>query len=397
MEVLCDENEEDTWSAGKRQRAPPATMTTPSSNPAAAAAAAGQRKEEGRDDDVDDQDDLVDEGMSAIDSSLIRMPDSELDAHHDDDDDDNEYNEGDNEYDEGDYHDEDDDDGDADDDADDDGPTILLPASCGGTVASSDVLSGGEELLTGGAAGRLGPLLRDLAVERAKQRHPRVLCIGDVHGCVDELQDLLRRCDYQPGDAIVFLGDLVAKGPDSCGVVQMAQELGALGVRGNHEYEVIRWHHALGSGMKPPAIGGEHYHLACALPPKAMEWVKNCPWYIHSNHLQHTFVHAGMVAGLRLQRQNPRLMMNMRSVLPDGTVTAKHFSNWPWARLWGGPSTVVFGHDADRGLQFYDKAMGIDTGCVYGGRLTAYILPEKKLVSVGAKKQYLAYKSRGKR
>ena len=55
---------------------------------------------------------------------------------------------------------------------------------------------------------------------------------------------------------------------------------------------------------------------------------------------------------------------------------------------------MVFGHDADRGLQLYDRAVGIDTGCVYGGRLTAYILPEKKLVSVGAKRPYIAFRSR---
>jgi hypothetical protein len=74
------------------------------------------------------------------------------------------------------------------------------------------------------------------------------------------------------------------------------------------------------------------------------------------------FVHAGLVPGLKLPRQKPRLMINMRSILPDGTSTAKHFSNWPWARLWSGPETVVFGHDADRGLQLYDKAVGLDTG-----------------------------------
>jgi hypothetical protein len=67
----------------------------------------------------------------------------------------------------------------------------------------------------------LGPLLRDSAMEAAKQRTPRIIAIGDVHGCIDELQLLLKKCDYQPGDAVVFLGDLVAKGPDSCAVVQM--------------------------------------------------------------------------------------------------------------------------------------------------------------------------------
>lgn len=74
--------------------------------------------------------------------------------------------------------------------------------------------------------GKLGPLLMDAATERARQRQPRVIAIGDVHGCIDELQALLRRCCFQPGDLVVFLGDLVSKGPDSLSVVQMAREMG---------------------------------------------------------------------------------------------------------------------------------------------------------------------------
>ena len=96
--------------------------------------------------------------------------------------------------------------------------------------------------------GTLGPILLDAVVERAKQRRPRVIAIGDVHGCLDELQMLLRRCDYRPGDLVVFLGDLVSKGPDSLSVVQMAREIGAIGVRGNHDFEVVRWHQAIKSG-----------------------------------------------------------------------------------------------------------------------------------------------------
>lgn len=98
-------------------------------------------------------------------------------------------------------------------------------------------------------SGELGPLLLDAVTQRALEKQPRVIAIGDVHGCIDELQALLRRCDYRPGDLIVFLGDLVSKGPDSLAVVQMARELGAMGVRGNHDFEVIRWHQAIKSGM----------------------------------------------------------------------------------------------------------------------------------------------------
>ena len=53
-------------------------------------------------------------------------------------------------------------------------------------------------------------------------------------------ETLLRRCDYRPEDLIVFLGDLASKGPDNLSIVQMARKLGAKGVRGNHDFEVIR-------------------------------------------------------------------------------------------------------------------------------------------------------------
>ena len=278
---------------------------------------------------------------------------------------------------------------------------LLLPD--GGSRSMDDIFLGGgddgvfwnyseKNEANSPYGGALGLRLVDAVVHRAKERSPRVIAIGDVHGCIDELQDLLRECDYRPGDLVVFLGDLVSKGPDSISVVQMAREIGAIGVRGNHDFEVIRWHQAILSGVDPPVVGSEHFHIASCLTKADMKWMYSLPWYLSSKHLGALFVHAGFVSGIRLGKQNPRLMMNMRSILPDGTVTSKFFNNWPWARLWDGPQTVLFGHDADRGLQQYEHAIGLDTGCVYGGRLTACILPEKRLVSVSARREYFKYR-----
>jgi hypothetical protein len=158
------------------------------------------------------------------------------------------------------------------------------------------------------------------------------------------------------------------------------------------QFLVIRWHQAIMSGADPPVIGSEHFHIASCLSKADLKWLYSLPWYLSSKDIGALFVHAGFVPGIRLPKQNPRLMMNMRSILPDGTVTSKFFSNWAWSRLWDGPQTVLFGHDADRGLQQYEHAIGLDTGCVYGGRLTACILPEKRLVSVSAKREYFQYR-----
>jgi len=151
--------------------------------------------------------------------------------------------------------------------------------------------------------GEIGLRLVDAVVQRAKERHPRVIAVGDVHGCIDELQDLLRQCDYRPGDLVIFLGDLVCKGPDSISVVQMAREIGAIAVRGNHDFEVIRWHQAIKSGVDPPVVGSEHFHIASCLSKADMKWMYNLPWFVSSKELGSLFVHAGFVSGIRLAKQ----------------------------------------------------------------------------------------------
>lgn len=188
----------------------------------------------------------------------------------------------------------------------------------------------------------------------------------------------------------MLLGDLVAKGPDSVGVVQLAREIGARTVRGNHDFEVVRWWDAQMRGDRNSMVSMEHARIARALGREEHAWLVQSPWFIECAAMGHLFVHAGFIPGVKLTQQNPRLMMNMRSVLQDGTVTAKNVADCEWAKLWRGPQTVVFGHDAFRGLQQYEYAMGIDTGCVYGGRLTALLLPENRLISVAAKRAYIS-------
>ena len=102
----------------------------------------------------------------------------------------------------------------------------------------------------------------------------------------------------------------------------------------------------------------------------------------------HLVVHAGIVPGVPLDRQDRTHLLNMRSFKADGSPTKK-IEGDPWASRWHGPPHVVFGHDAVRGLQRHKWATGLDTGCVYGGSLTGLWWPRQQWVSVPAHRRWV--------
>jgi hypothetical protein len=213
----------------------------------------------------------------------------------------------------------------------------------------------------------------------------RTIVIGDVHGCADELWALLRACGRASGDDVVLVGDLVAKGPDSRGVLAIVRELGARAVRGNHDARVLRWR----SPQERLPLWGTHAEVARSLDERDWALLEALPLWLRLPELGALVVHAGLVPGIPLEEQDPDLLMNVRCIRADGTGTRDPDDGALWGSLWPGPELVLFGHHATRGLQEHPFAIGLDTGCCYGGKLTACILPERRLVSVSAKRAYV--------
>lgn len=363
----------------------------------------------------------------------------------------------------------------------------------------------------------------------------RTIIVGDVHGCLDELKALLTHIGYrnppsspssietagqrdtsrkennnagnsstqvdngekeEPHDRLIFVGDLVGKGPCSVEVVMYVMSLGAECVMGNWEWNLIHRPNMLEADYKRFA---PQMTQAPALSETQWSWIKALPPYLHVPEYNVVVAHAGLMPGVDLAQQVPRDLMSMRNIIavPDdnklstnngsesdtthpvigstnisknpinsvqvitttplssmrqaaascdneaacqqaglpslpmsakttittttatatatmiaptsilGTTTPSAvLSNaamrvtklratsdqdnggCAWTSMWNGPYFVVFGHDARRGLQQTKYALGIDTGCVYGDYLTAYVLPEGRIYSVRACRRY---------
>jgi hypothetical protein len=222
----------------------------------------------------------------------------------------------------------------------------------------------------------------------------RTIVVGDLHGCIDELREVLRVAGYAPGDRVVSVGDLVAKGPDSQAVLQLLREEGGLAVLGNHDVHVLRARERTMKG-EPAKVKPEHQQVLDTVTPADWAYLESRPFFVRlgaarAGEADTVVVHGGVVPGVPIEQQEDEHLLTLRSIRDDGTPSKK-IEGRPWGAVWKGPERIVYGHDAVRGLQEHRFATGLDTGCVYGGKLTALLLPERKLVSVNARRSYVPF------
>jgi hypothetical protein len=222
------------------------------------------------------------------------------------------------------------------------------------------------------------------------RRGGRTIFVGDVHGCLDELEDVLRLAALDAAtDGVILVGDLVAKGPDSRGVLALVRERGFRAVLGNHDAKVLSLGRHLKESESDPERG-EHARVAATLTGDDWTLLEQLPLVITVPEVAAIAVHGGLVPGVPLEAQPRKFLLNLRSITPAGEPSKRVDAGVPWGSTWPGPQHVVFGHDAMRGLQRHRFATGLDTGCVYGGALSALILPENRIISTPARRAYVA-------
>jgi protein phosphatase len=231
--------------------------------------------------------------------------------------------------------------------------------------------------------------------------------IGDIHGCRGELEALLSQLGYvierdpdrRPtgaahplGRTAVFLGDLVDRGPDSPGVLRLVMGMAdaghALVVPGNHENKLVR---AL-SGRNVQVSHGLAETLS-QLAAQPEEFRKQVEAFCH-DLVSHLVLDAGRLvvahAGLK-ESYHGRASGRVRSFALYGDTTGEtdEFGlpvRYPWANDYRGSAMVLYGHTPTPEPEWVNNTMCLDTGCVFGGRLTALRYPEREIISVPAER-----------
>ncbi len=230
--------------------------------------------------------------------------------------------------------------------------------------------------------------------------------IGDIHGCCDELETLLEKLGYvktqtyhhPEGRKIIFLGDLVDRGPrilDTVKLVKNMVEAGsAICVPGNHENKLLR--KIRGKNVKINHGLEQTVAEIEALSPDVREpFIKEIEEFIDSL-ISHFVLDDGRLvvahAGMREEMQG-RGSGKVRSFALYGETTGEidEFGlpvRYDWAAEYRGEAMVVYGHTPVPEAEWLNNTIDIDTGCVFGGKLTALRYPERELVSVDAAKVY---------
>ncbi len=233
--------------------------------------------------------------------------------------------------------------------------------------------------------------------------------IGDVHGCYDELKELLDQLGYEvsgsrerpavkppEGRRAIFLGDLIDRGPDSPGVLRLAMSMvesgAAICIPGNHEVKLLK------------KLRGKNVRLShglaetvAQLSQEPEEFGEQVAEFINGLVSHYVLDEGRLVvahAGLREEYQG-RASGRVRSFCLYGETTGEtdEFGlpvRYDWASEYRGRAMVVYGHTPVPEAEWNNRTICIDTGCVFGGKLSALRYPERELVHVDAHKTYYA-------
>jgi protein phosphatase len=231
--------------------------------------------------------------------------------------------------------------------------------------------------------------------------------IGDVHGCYDELCSLLEKMNYSvdraacaalppDGRRAIFLGDLCDRGPKNIEVLSLVMNMSAAGhalcIPGNHDVKLLRklrgadvkLNHGLGITVEQMEI------MPAEFKERAAAFIDGLVSHYVLDRGKLLVAHAGLKEAYQ-GRSSGRV--REFCLYGDTTGETDEFGlpvRLDWADDYRGKALVVYGHVPSREVRSLNNTLCIDTGCVFGGKLTAYRYPEGELVEIAAQQEYYA-------
>ncbi|MEV0662702.1 metallophosphoesterase family protein [Actinomadura luteofluorescens] len=203
----------------------------------------------------------------------------------------------------------------------------------------------------------------------------RTVVVGDIHGCFDELMELLEKVELQPDDLLISVGDLVDRGPAPGEVVRFFRERpNSLALMGNHERKHVRGVFSYAQEITRLQMGDAY--------AGAVDWMRTLPYFFEDEHVR--VVHAALVPGVPLVDQKEEILCGTTS--GERRLTAL-FPDGHWHDRYTDGKPVVFGHHVTgrEPLVRDGRIFGLDTGACHGWNLTALCVPGFTVHSVAAR------------
>ncbi|SFV75745.1 serine/threonine protein phosphatase [hydrothermal vent metagenome] len=212
---------------------------------------------------------------------------------------------------------------------------------------------------------------------------PRLIVYGDIHGCLKELQALRKKIDPLKRDIEVSVGDFITKGEDSIGVIDYMIENNIYAVLGNHEEKLLRYlKHFRLDEKNMIKLNDDEKKILKQMRKKHLHYLEKLPVFLKFGDI--TIVHGGLENGMKLHKLSSKMIqkiLRLRYVDENGhfiTKIGKAKKRRFWADVYdGSEGFVIHGHRWSKTVHIHEHAIGIDTGCVYGHKLTALVLSSK--------------------
>lgn len=249
----------------------------------------------------------------------------------------------------------------------------------------------------------------------------RNIIIGDVHGCILELKELINKLELTSTDHLFFIGDLINKGPDSIGVVkyvyELSQKIKTILILGNHEEKFLRYLHNKkhnAKALKQMKIDINFEELDRELSNEEITFLKSSYYTYTISECNLLLLHGGIIGNYKLNLNNnyqydvhslkefPELDLITKTRYIDAygkfVSLGQETEEMPfWADVYNGNfGTAIFGHQPflQEHPKMFPHAIGIDTGCVFGGYLNALIVKDNyNFISILAHKTYAQVKN----